>query len=67
MKQEIVGYHLDEDGHWVARLQCRHQQHVRHDPPLISRPWVLTQEGRERLLGYAIECKKCDENAPRDW
>jgi len=67
MKKEIAGYHLDEENHWVVRLQCRHQQHVRHDPPLTNRPWVLTQEGRDARLGYEIECKKCDEGKPRDW
>jgi hypothetical protein len=67
MKQPIVGYHLDEEGVWVARLQCRHQQHIRHNPPLVSRPWVLTPEGREQFIGFELECKKCDEGAPRDW
>ncbi|HID54037.1 MAG TPA: DUF3565 domain-containing protein [Anaerolineae bacterium] len=48
-------------------VACRHQQHIRHNPPLVSRPWVLTPEGREQFLGFELECKKCDEGAPRDW
>ncbi len=66
MKQGIVGYHLDDEGDWVAELGCGHFQHVRHNPPMVSRPWVLTEEGREEMLGYSLECKKCDEGAPRD-
>ncbi|NQY64580.1 MAG: DUF3565 domain-containing protein, partial [Alteromonadaceae bacterium] len=48
MEQEIVGYHLDEENHWVAELSCGHNQHVRHNPPWVSRPWVITAKG-ERL------------------
>jgi hypothetical protein len=66
MKQKIVGYHKDEEDYWVAELACGHFQHVRHNPPMVSRPWVLTDEGRERMLGYELGCKKCDKNAPKD-
>lgn len=61
MQQEIIGYHQDEEGHWVADLRCGHGQHVRHQPPLTSRPWVLTAEGRRAFLGTELNCKKCDE------
>lgn len=61
MQQEIIGYHQDEEGHWVADLRCGHGQHVRHQPPLTSRPWVLTAEGRRAFLGTVLNCKKCDE------
>ncbi len=66
MKQSIVGYHKDDEGHWVAELVCGHYQHVRHDPPMVSRPWVTTEKGREEMLGYQLECKKCDEGSPKD-
>ena len=66
MKQPIVGYHLDEEDHWVAELDCGHNQHVRHDPPLVSRPWVVTPGGREAMLGHRLECKKCDRQEPVD-
>ncbi|MEM7561070.1 MAG: DUF3565 domain-containing protein [Planctomycetota bacterium] len=66
MKQPIVGYHLDEQDDWVAELACGHFQHARHQPPLVSREWVTTNEGRESMLGYELECKKCDEGAPVD-
>jgi hypothetical protein len=61
MQQAIVGFHLDEQGHWVADLACGHGQHVRHDPPWQNRPWVLTEQGRKEKLGRMLECKKCEE------
>lgn len=66
MKQAIIGYHQDDEGHWVAELRCGHNQHVRHNPPLVSRPWVITEEGRQSMLGYELACKKCDEGLPPD-
>lgn len=66
MKQAITGYHQDHEHHWVAELACGHFQHVRHDPPLVERPWVVTEEGRAARLGVILECKKCDEGAPVD-
>lgn len=61
MQQSIIGYHQDEEGHWVADLRCGHGQHVRHQPPMTSRPWVLTEEGRQLFLGTELNCKKCEE------
>ena len=66
MKQPIVGYHLDTEHHWVAELACGHFQHVRHDPPWINRPWVITEAGRMSMLGFCLGCKKCERNAPQD-
>ena len=63
MKQKITGFHLDEDGHWVADLACGHTQHVRHNPPWTNRPWVTTREGRARHIGAELECKECDRSA----
>lgn len=62
MQQAIVGFHLDEEGHYVADLACGHGQHVRHDPPWQNRPWVLTEQGRRQKLGVMLECKKCDSH-----
>ena len=61
MKQPIVGYHLDEEAHWVAELACGHGQHVRHDPPWQVRPWVVTERGRHSFLGTELNCGRCDE------
>jgi len=60
VKQPIVGYHQDEEGHWVAELRCGHTQHVRHDPPWQVRPWVTTPEGRESRIGIELDCARCD-------
>ncbi|MEM7474515.1 MAG: DUF3565 domain-containing protein [Planctomycetota bacterium] len=66
MKQPIAAFHQDEQGQWVAELVCGHFRHVRHNPPLESREWVITAEGRQSMLGFELDCKKCDEAAPRD-
>ena len=61
MKRRIVGFRQDAEEHWVAELECGHSQHVRHDPPLVARPWVLTAEGRNERLGAELDCKSCDD------
>jgi hypothetical protein len=61
MRRTIVGYHRDEEGHWVADLACGHAQHVRHQPPWMERPWVLTPEGPRSRIGMELDCKRCDE------
>lgn len=66
MNQAIVGYHLDENNDWVAELACDHYQHVRHQPPFINRPWVISEKGRHAMLGHVLACKKCDEGAAKD-
>jgi len=60
MKRAIVGYHTDERDDWVAELECGHNQHVRHNPPFMNRPWVTTPEGRERFLGVELNCVLCE-------
>ena len=62
----ITGFHTDEEGHWVAELECGHYQHVRHDPPLTERAWVLTEEGRASRIGQALRCLKCETGEPPD-
>jgi hypothetical protein len=58
--RSITGFHQDDEGHWVAELDCGHQQHVRHNPPWVNRLWVTTVEGRTAALGAALDCRKCD-------
>ena len=59
MQRRITGFHTDEEGHWVAELDCGHTVHVRHDPPWQNRSWVLTNDGRNEMLGVVLDCKKC--------
>jgi hypothetical protein len=67
MKSKITGFDQDDEGHWRAKLECSHYQHVRHDPPLRVREWVLTEEGRDSRIGANVDCRKCDEDLPRDF
>jgi hypothetical protein len=61
VNRRITGFHLDAENHWVAELECGHQQHVRHDPPWQNRPWVVTPEGRAGALGQTLNCPACVE------
>jgi hypothetical protein len=66
VQRRIIGFHQDEEQHWVADLECGHGQHVRHDPPWQNRPWVLTEETRRPFLGVVLNCVKCDAEAPQE-
>lgn len=61
MKRRITGFYEDIEGHFVAMLECGHEQHVRHKPPMVERPWVLSAEGRAGKIGALLDCRKCDE------
>lgn len=63
MTRQITGFVQDDEGHWVAILECGHRQHVRHDPPLTNRPLLLTVEGRRSLIGFELTCRECEERA----
>lgn len=65
-RRRITGFHQDQEHHWVAQLECGHNQHVRHDPPWFNRPWVVTEEGRFQTLGRTLDCRKCEAGAPPD-
>jgi hypothetical protein len=67
MNRAIIGFDQDAYNHWRAKLECGHYQHVRHDPPLTTREWTRTAEGRASRLGYELTCLKCDEHKPRDF
>lgn len=62
----IMGYHLDDEGHWVAQLECGHNQHVRHQPPWTVRHWVTTAQGRQKMIGHLLFCKKCQSSEEKD-
>jgi hypothetical protein len=65
-EKHIIGFHQDEERDWVAELECGHFQHVRHDPPWMNRPWVLSEEGRSAIIGHSLRCRKCESGAPAD-
>jgi hypothetical protein len=65
VNRRIVGFHRDDEGHWVADLDCGHGQHVRHDPPWQVREWVTSEAGRTRFLGTVLNCVRCDVTAPQ--
>ena len=58
--RRVVGFHQDEEGHWVAELECGHGQHVRHLPQWQNRPWVTPAAGRRRFLGQTLGCVRCN-------
>jgi len=60
MRRSIVGYHQDDASVWVAELSCGHGQHMRHDPPWQSRPWVTSEQGRAGQLGTELDCAYCE-------
>ena len=66
MNRAITGFHTDLENHWVAQLECGHNQHVRHNPPFHERPWTQTAEGRSTMLGAELDCLKCDRGEPAD-
>ena len=61
MQRAVIGFEQDEEGHWVAKLECGHGIHVRHTPPWLVREWVVTEQGRAERLGSRMECKQCEE------
>ena len=58
--RRIIGFRQDDEGHWIADLECGHSQHMRHQPPWQVRPWVLTAAGREQYVGVSIPCTLCE-------
>ena len=60
VEQQIVGFHQDDAGDWVAELACGHGQHIRHNPPFRLAPWVLEEAGRAGRVGTVLECPLCD-------
>lgn len=60
MERPIVTFGQDDEGVPLAWLSCGHTQHVRHNPPFVNRAWILTEEGRARMLGQPLNCVRCD-------
>jgi tellurite methyltransferase len=45
----------------VLRLECGHDRHVRHRPPLSRHGWVMDDAGCEVRVGEPIECLRCGQ------
>ncbi len=60
MERRIVGFTQDDAGDWIAQLDCFHSQHVRHNPPFRSAPWVLEDKARSSRIGTALDCPLCE-------
>jgi tellurite methyltransferase len=58
--RSITGFHVDDEGDWVAEMSCFHNRHIRHQPPFREAAWVMEDEGRKARLGSPIECPLCD-------
>jgi hypothetical protein len=63
VRRQIIGFHQDDERHWVADLECGHTQHVRHDPPWQVREWVTTEAGRQGFIGQTLMCVECGKPA----
>ncbi|WP_207885965.1 DUF3565 domain-containing protein [Pseudomonas sp. 30_B] len=62
----LLDFHQDEDGYWVAVLSCGHTQHLRHQPPWQSRPWVLDPQQRQAQIGRPFPCGWCAKEQNSD-
>ena len=60
MNRKIIDFFQDEHHDWVAKLDCHHNQHVRHQPPFINREWVETEQGRAAKIGMELNCVRCE-------
>jgi hypothetical protein len=58
--RRITAFRQDNEGHWIAELECGHSQHMRHQPPWQVRPWVLTAAGRDQYIGVRVPCTLCE-------
>lgn len=55
----IYDFRQDDLGRWQVLLTCGHTNPVRHRPPYVNRPWVLTREGRQERIGQPWRCREC--------
>jgi tellurite methyltransferase len=57
--RRMLGFTADEQGDWVARLDCGHRRHIHHRPPLADYPWITDEAARAARIGQSIECQRC--------
>lgn len=56
----MTGFHLDDEGDWVAELSCLHSQHIRHEPPFREAAWIDDAAERTQRVGQLLDCPLCD-------
>lgn len=61
VQKKINRFYQDEEGDWVAEMDCGHTRHMRHNPPWQNRPWVLSESGRGEWIGALVICKDCTD------
>lgn len=54
LPQSIIGFHQDEEGHWVAELACGHNQHVRHDLAVATTALGADRAGTSAVCGARL-------------
>jgi len=57
VQRKSIGFHQDGAQEWGADLACGYQQHVRHTPPWLNGPWVVSPTGRRSRLGYPLDAQ----------
>jgi tellurite methyltransferase len=45
----------------VLRLECGHDRHVQHRPPLSSHTWATDDAATAARVGHPIECLRCGQ------
>lgn len=57
----ILGWRREAADTVVSTLDCGHDRHVRHQPPLSSHAWVLDDAACDARVGASIECLRCGQ------
>ena len=57
----ITRWRREAPGAVVLRLDCGHDRHVHHRPPLASFPWATDDAACSARVGGAIECLRCGQ------
>ena len=60
MRRRINGFVRDEHGDWIARLDCHHSQHIRHQPPFRDAPWIHDDDAHAERVATLLDCPLCD-------
>jgi len=62
----IVGWRRESPDAVVLRLDCGHERHVHHRPPLSSHPWARSDAECQERVGAEIECLRCGQRLVPD-